>query len=65
MVYLVTFEVDVEGLASTKRINGEMYVFSRDSAAARHFMEGYLTNTYSEHYAIISCVPLFVLNMGE
>ena len=63
MIYRVMFEADVNGLASVKRINGEMYVYARDSSTARHFMDGYIKDSYSENYAIIECVPVFVLNM--
>ena len=63
MIYLVKFEADVNGLASVKRVNGEMYVYAKDSSTARHFMDGYIKDAYSEEYAILECVPIFVLNM--
>ena len=63
MVYKVSFEADVQGLASVKRVTGEMYVYSKDAGAARHFMEGYITSAYSDNFAILSCVPLYVLNI--
>lgn len=65
MVYKILFEADVNGLASVKRVNGEIYVYSKDASSARHFAEGYLTNSYSEKFAILECVPMTVLNMGE
>lgn len=63
MVFLVEFEADVQGLASVKRINGVMYVFAKDASTARHFMEGYLTNAYSESFAIIRVEQFPVLNL--
>ena len=63
MVYKVTFEADVTGLASVTRINGEMYVYSKDAAAARHYMEGYISGAYSDSFSILSCVPFYVLNI--
>lgn len=65
MVYKVTFEADVNGIASVKRIDGVMYVYSKDASGARHFMEGYITNAYSETFAIISVEPFPVLELPE
>lgn len=63
MVYLIKFEADVNGIASVKRVNGEMYVHGKDSSTARHYAEAYIKDCYSEEYAILECVPVFVLNM--
>lgn len=65
MVFKILFEADVDGLASTKRVTGEIYVYSKDVAQARHFAEGYLAGSYSDKYAIMEATPLPVLNMGE
>lgn len=65
MVYQIHFESDVQGIASTKRVNGEMYVYAKDGAAARHYAEGYIESAYSDVYAIIECVPLCVFGLGE
>lgn len=63
MVYLVKFEADVQGLASVQRVNGEMYVFARDASTARHYMDGYIKDSYSDSYAIMSVVPVYVANL--
>lgn len=63
MVFKILFEADVDGLASTKRVTGEIYVFSKDVAQARHFAEGYLSGSYSDRFAILEAVPLPVLNL--
>ena len=63
MVYLVKFEADVQGLASIVRVNGEMYVFAKDASTARHYMDAYIKDSYSETYAIMSVVPIYVANM--
>ncbi len=63
MVYLVKFEADVPGLASVQRVNGEMYVFARDASTARHFMDAYIKDSYSETYAIMAVVPVYVANL--
>lgn len=63
MVYLVKFEADVQGLASVQRVNGEMYVFAKDASSARHFMDAYIKDSYSENYAIMSVVPVYVANL--
>lgn len=63
MVYLVKFEADVQGLASVQRVNGEMYVFARDASTARHFMDAYIKDSYSETYAIMSVLPIYVANL--
>lgn len=60
MVYKVDFEADVQGLASTKRVQESILVYSKDSSSARHYAEGFITSSYSESYAILGCVPLFV-----
>jgi hypothetical protein len=65
MVYKVTFEADVNGIASVKRIDGVMYVYSKDASSARHFMEGYITSAYSETFAIISVEPFPVFELPE
>lgn len=63
MVYLVKFEADVQGLASVQRVNGEMYVFARDASTARHFMDAYIKDSFSEDYAIMSVTPFYVANL--
>ena len=63
MVYLVKFEADVQGLASVQRVNGEMYVYAKDASTARHFMDAYITDSYSDSYAIMSVVPVYVANL--
>lgn len=63
MVYLVKFEADVQGLASVVRVNGEMYVFAKDASTARHFMDAYIKDSYSETYAIMSVLPVYVANL--
>lgn len=60
MVFKVDFEADVQGLASTKRVQDSIYVSGRDGSAARHYAEGFITSAYSESYAILGCVPLYV-----
>lgn len=63
MIYHVKFEADVNGLASVVRINGDMFVYGKDGAAAKHYAEGYITGAYSDSFAILECVPVFVHNM--
>lgn len=63
MIYLIKFEADVIGLNAVTRVNGEMYVHGKDSSTARHYAESYIKDCYSEEYAILECVPVFVLNM--
>ena len=63
MVYLVKFEADVQGLASVQRVNGEMYVFAKDAATARHYMDAYIKDSYSDTYAIMSVLPIYVANL--
>lgn len=65
MVYKVTFEADVNGIASVKRIDGVMYVYSKDASSARHFMEGYIAGAYSDSFAIISVEPFYILELPE
>lgn len=60
MVYKVDFEADVQGLASTKRVQDSILVSSKDGSSARHYAEGFITSAYSESYAILGCVPLYV-----
>lgn len=64
MVYKITFEADVQGLASVTRINDSINVYAKDVSTARHFAEGYISGSYSDSYAIMSCVPLLVFNLG-
>lgn len=64
MVYKVNFEADVQGLASVKRINGEIFVYGKDSSTAKHFAEGFLNGCYGESVAILEIVPVMVWNMG-
>lgn len=65
MVFLVEFEADVQGIASVKRYNGNLYVFSKDASSAKHFAEGYLPIAYSETYAILRVEPFPVFNLGD
>lgn len=60
MVFKVDFEADVQGLASVKRVQDSILVSGKDGSAARHYAEGYVSSAYSESYAILECVPLFV-----
>lgn len=64
MVYLVEFEADVQGIASVKRITGEVLVFGRDASTAKHFAESVIADSYSDNFAIISIVPQIVYNMS-
>lgn len=64
MVYKISFEADVEGLASTKRINGDIFVYGKDTSTAKHFAEGFIEGCYGESYAILEVVPVYVWNMG-
>lgn len=63
MVYKITFEADVNGLASVQRVNGEIYVYGKDVSTARHYAEGYCAGSYGENYVILTAVPLPVMNM--
>lgn len=63
MVYFVKFEADVPGISSVQRVNGEMYVFAKDTSTARHFMDAYIKDSYSDSYAIMSVVPVYVANL--
>lgn len=60
MIFKVDFEADVQGLASVKRVTDNILVSAKDSAAARHYAEGYVESAYSDSFAILGCVPLFV-----
>lgn len=64
MVYKISFEADVQGLASVKRISGEIYTYGKDSSTAKHFAEGFIEGCYGEAYAILEIVPVTVWNMG-
>ena len=63
MVYKITFEADVQGVASVKRINGEFYTYGKDSATAKHFAEGFIEGCYGSDYAITEVLPVYVWNM--
>lgn len=63
MIFKVDFEADIQGLASVKRVTESILVNARDSSAARHYAEGYVSSAYSEQYAILGCVPLYVHGM--
>ena len=63
MVYRISFEADVQGLASVKRIEGDILVYGKDSSTAKHYAEGYLTDCYGSTYAILEVLPMFVCNM--
>ena len=42
MVYRISFEADVQGLASVKRVTGDFFVYGKDSSTAKHYAEGYI-----------------------
>lgn len=63
MVYKITFEADIDGLASVKRITGEFFVYGKDASTARHFAEGYIEGCYGINFAIIEVLPVYVWNM--
>ena len=63
MVYKITFEADIDGLASVKRITGEFFTYGKDSSTARHFAEGYIEGCYGSNFAIIEVLPVYVWNM--
>lgn len=63
MVYRISFEADVQGLASVKRVTGDILVYGKDSSTAKHYAEGYLTDCYGATYAILEVLPMFVCNM--
>lgn len=63
MVYRISFEADVQGLSSIKRVTSEILVYGKDSSSAKHYAEGYLTDCYGSTYAILEVLPMFVCNM--
>ena len=63
MVYRISFEADVQGLASVKRVTGDILVYGKDSSTAKHYAEGYLSDCYGSTYAILEVLPMFVCNM--
>lgn len=63
MIFKVEFEADVQGLASVKRVSDSILVYAKDSAAARHYAEGYVASAYSDSFAVLGCVPLYVHGM--
>lgn len=63
MVYLITYECDVNGLASVKRINGVMYVYNNNAGQARHYAESTIKDFYGDTFAIISVEPVVVYNL--
>lgn len=63
MIFKVDFEADVQGLASVKRVTDSILVYAKDSSAAKHYAEGFITSSYSDSFAVMGCVPLFVHNM--
>ena len=65
MVYLITYECDVKGLASVKRINGIMYVYNNNNARqARQYAESFIKDFYGDAFAIISVEPVVVYNLN-
>ena len=60
MVFKITFEADVPGIQTVTRVNGEMYVYAKDGATARHFAESEIAVMYSDTYAILEVLPLNV-----
>lgn len=65
MVYRISFEADVQGLASVKRISGDFFVYGKDSSTAKNYANGYLTDCYGAGtFAILEVIPMFVMNMG-
>lgn len=64
MVYKISFEADVQGLASVKRVTGDIMVYGKDSSTVKHFAEGFLLGCYGEQYAILEIVPIMVWNLG-
>ena len=64
MVYRISFEADVQGLASVKRVEGDFFVYGKDLSTAKNFARGYLTDCYGETFAILEVLPMFVMNLG-
>lgn len=64
MVYRISFEADVLGLNTTKRITGDFFVYGKDSSTAKNYANGYLSDCYGSTYAILEVIPMFILNMG-
>lgn len=63
MVYRISFEADVQGLASVKRVTGDFLVYGKDSSTAKNYASGYLTDCYGATYVILKVIPMFILNM--
>lgn len=63
MVYRISFEADVQGLASVKRVEGDFFVYGKDSSTAKHYAESYLSDCYGSTYAILEVLPMFVMNL--
>lgn len=63
MVYRISFEADVQGIASVKRVTGDFFVYGKDTSTAKNYAEGYIESCYGQTYAILEILPMFVLNM--
>lgn len=64
MVYRISFEADVQGIATSKRITGDFFVYGKDISTAKNYATGYLTDCYGAGtYAILEVLPMFVMNM--
>lgn len=55
-MFQVHFEVDVNGLASTKRFDETVFIQADDEKGARDKATAYIKNAYSETFAIFSIV---------
>lgn len=60
-MYKVHFEADVNGIASVKRYEVEIYIKADTPKAARDKAETYIKAAYSDTYAIFEVLPLSVI----
>ena len=61
-MYKITYQVDVDGLASVIRYDGVLYVSDDTAKGARDKAESFITSAYSGTFVILEVMPLVVLD---
>ena len=60
-MYKVSFEADVDGLASVKRFDGVLYIKADTPKAARDKAEAFIKAAYSDTFAVFEVLPVPVI----
>lgn len=61
-MYKITYQVDVDAIASVIRYDGVLYVSADTAKGARDKAESFITSAYTGNFVILEVMPIVVID---